>query len=148
MIFILIQALYFSTARNKTNIKTKIKFQMKIKDEFGLDIRDIKSSIEKFYNDIDYYFLQEFDVQFREGTYIYIGGGSGFVTKTSTYPYLGENKKAKEIVGKILADKFRKIKHRDLSVKNGVSPQVLKLTKYKNEYYEMGLCKIDFKEVK
>ena len=31
---------------------------------------------------------------------------------------------------------------------NNIAPQALKLTKYKNEYYEMGLCKIDFKEVK
>ena len=137
-----------STFRECIEPGTKIKFQMKIKDELGFDIEDIKRAIENFYNDIDYYFLQEFDVKLREGTYIYIGGGSGFVTKTSTYPYLGENKKAKEIVGKILEDKFRKIKHRSLAIRNDVAPQVLKVTKYKNEYYEMGLCKIDFKEVK
>lgn len=137
-----------STFRECIKPGTEIKFQMKIKKELGFGIEDIKRAIEKFYNDIDYYFLQEFDVKLRKGNYIYIGGGSGFVTKTSTYPYLGENKKSKEIVGKILGDKFRKIKHRSLAIRNDVAPQVLKVTKYKNEYYEMGLCKIDFKEVK
>lgn len=137
-----------STFRECIKPGTKIKFQMKIKDGLSFNISEIKNAIENFYGDVDYYFLQEFGVEEREGNYIYIGGGAGFVTKTSTYPLLGENVKAKEIVGKILEDKFRKIKHRSLAIRNDVAPQVLKVTKYKNEYYEMGLCKIDFKEVK
>lgn len=137
-----------STFRECIKPGTKIKFQMKIKDGLSFNINEIKNAIENFYDDVDYYFLQEFGVEEREGNYIYIGGGAGFVTKTSTYPLLGENVKAKEIVGKILEDKFRKIKHRSLAIRNDVAPQVLKVTKYKNEYYEMGLCKIDFKEVK
>lgn len=137
-----------STFRECIKPGTKIMFQMKLKDELSFNINEIKNAIENFYDDIDYYFLQEFGVEEREGEYIYLGGGAGFVTKTSTYPLLGENVKAKEIVGKILEDKFRKIKHRSLAIRNDVAPQVLKVTKYKNEYYEMGLCKIDFKEVK
>lgn len=137
-----------STFRECIKPGTLIKFQMKIKDGLAFNINEIKNAIENFYNDIYYYFLQEFGVEERKGNYIYLGGGAGFLTKTSTYPILGENKKAKEIVGKILEDKFRKIKHRSLAIRNDVAPQVLKVTKYKNEYYEMGLCKIDFKEVK
>ena len=136
-----------STFRESIKPGTKVKFQMKIKDEFEMDIEDIKDAIEIFYSDIDYFFLQEFDVKKREGPYIYIGGGTGFVSKTSTYPVLGENENSIEIVGKILTQKTDK-RHAKWTRMNNIAPQALKLTKYNDDYYEMGLCKIDFKEVK
>lgn len=136
-----------STFRESIKPGTKVKFQMKIKDEFEMDIEDIKEAIEIFYSDIDYFFLQEFDVKKREGNYIYLGGGTGFVSKTSTYPVLGENENSTEIVGKILTQRTDK-RHGKWTRMNNIAPQALKLTKYKNKHYEMGLCKIDFKEVK
>lgn len=136
-----------STFRESIKPGTKVKFQMKIKDEFEMDIEDIKEAIEIFYSDIDYYFLQEFGVEEREATYIYLGGGTGFVSKTSTYPVLGENENSTEIVGKILTQRTDK-RHGKWTRMNHIAPQALKLTKYMNKHYEMGLCKIDFKEVK
>lgn len=136
-----------STFRECIKPGTKIKFQMKIKDEFKMNIEDIKSAIEKFYNDIDYYFLQEFGIEEREGAFIYLGGGTGFVSKTSTYSVLGDNEESIDIVGKILSQRTDS-RHMKWTKMNNIAPQALKLTKYKNEYYEMGLCKISFKEVK
>ena len=136
-----------STFRESIKPGTKIKFQMKIKDGFEMDIEDIKEAIEIFYSDMDYFFLGRFGVELREGPYIYIGGGTGFVSKTSTYPVLGENENSIEIVGKILTQKTDK-RHAKWTRMNNIAPQALKLTKYNDDYYEMGLCKIDFKEVK
>lgn len=136
-----------STFRESIKPGTKIKFQMKIKNGLDINIEEIEHAIENFYNNIDYYFLQEFGVEEREGTFIYLGGGTGFVSKTSTYQVLGDNKRSIEIVGKILSQKTDK-RHIKWTKMNNIAPQVLKITKYKNNYYEMGLCKIDFKEVK
>ncbi len=136
-----------SVFRESIKPGVKIKFQMKLKDEFDMDIEDIKTAIEEFYLDMDFYFLQEFNVVEREGSYIYIGGGSGFVSKTVVYPFMDDRENSVKVVGKILGEKFREIKHKQMAEQNGVSPQVLKTTIYGREKMEMGLCKIDFKEV-
>lgn len=136
-----------STFRESIKPGTKVKFQMKIKEGFDMDIEDIKEAIEIFYSDMDYFFLGRFGVEVREGAYIYIGGGTGFVSKTSTYPVLGKNENLIEIVGKILTQRTDS-RHAKWTRMNDIAPQALKLTKYMNKHYEMGLCKIDFKEVK
>ena len=63
----------------------------------------------------------------------------------------GEKDRGVDIVSKILDERFKnkksKLNHRRLAIKNGVSPQVLKTTRYGRQKLEMGLCKIEFKEV-
>lgn len=140
-----------STFRESVKPGVEIRFRMTIKDGFGFSLTEIEDAISNFYFDNDYYFLQDFGVEERPGHHIYIGGGSGFVSKTLVYPMAGEKDRGVDIVSKILDERFKnkksKLNHRRLAIKNGVSPQVLKTTRYGRQKLEMGLCKIEFKEV-
>lgn len=127
---------------------TKIHCQIKIKSGSSLNFQAIKEAIEEFYADVDFYLLEKFGVSEREGMYLYLGGGSGFASKTITYPIMGNNEKSTALVGKILGEQFKKVPHQRLAKENDVSPQVLKIAAYQKDYLEMGLCKINFKEVK
>jgi CRISPR-associated protein Csm5 len=75
--------------------------------------------------------------------YLYLGGGSGFVSKTIVYSAYGKN------MGIDLTQRiFDKIKvpreHRHSKDKEyGVSPHTLKCTYYQRERLEMGLCKVE-----
>ena len=72
----------------------------------------------------------------------FLGGGSGFVSKTVIYPIFP----GREGVG-ITREIFRKTgvpeehKHRD-DMKHGVSPHILKCTRYQGKSLQMGLCRI------
>lgn len=124
----------------------EIKFNITIKDELGIGIEEIEDGIQDFYLSIDDNFLVNFDVEERDGLYIYLGGGSGFQTKTVVYPALddfGKTETNTNVVRRILDDRYPRKGH----IKSKVSPQVLKTTMYKREQLEMGLCKISFKEI-
>lgn len=145
-----------STFRESLRPGVEIRFRMTIQDDFGFSLSEIEDAISNFYFDNDYYFLQDFGVEERPGQHIYIGGGSGFVSKTLVYPMAGERDHGVKIVSEILEEQFKnkksenkkfEISHRRLAMKNGVSPQVLKTTRYGRQKLEMGLCKIEFKEV-
>lgn len=140
-----------SNFREAIRPDTKIRFQMTLKEDFEGGIQRIIEAIEYFYSEINYNFLQHLDVEERQGNWLYIGGGSGYVSKTVTYPLLedyGESKdgySGLEVVSNILDINFIKHKHRD-DVDKGVSPRALKTTYVNGKRYEMGLCTIEFKE--
>lgn len=124
----------------------EIKCNLTIKDKLGTGIEEIEESIQDFYLSIDDNFLVNFDVEEREGLYIYLGGGSGFQTKTVIYPVLddfGKTETNTNVVKKILEDQYPRKGH----MQSNISPQVLKITMYKRTQLEMGLCKISFKEI-
>jgi CRISPR type III-A-associated RAMP protein Csm5 len=74
---------------------------------------------------------------------IYLGGGSGFYSKTLLMPIL-DNQTANELTKMILAQQFSKHNHD----KAKISPQALKLTKYDGKYWEMGRCKLEIEEIR
>lgn len=119
-----------------------IKFQMVLDDRFIMDIEEIKDAIRDFFSDVDYYFLQHFGLPERKGSYIYLGGGSGYVSKTLTYPIFDD--KGFEYAKRILDRKSPGKGHRHVKF---ASPQRVKMTNYNRKLLEMGLCEISFKEV-
>jgi CRISPR-associated protein Csm5 len=78
----------------------------------------------------------------------YIGGGTGYITKTVMYSLLGYDK-GLEAVSDIMIAKFPKNHQNDIL--RGASPYKLKRTDYKAtggelEECEFGVCKLEFKE--
>ena len=72
---------------------------------------------------------------------VFLGGGSGFVSKTVIYSLLGEREgvqAVKDIFDKTYVPKEHK-HYKDCRL--GVSPHVLKCTKYCGKTYMMGQCK-------
>ncbi|MDO5719084.1 MAG: hypothetical protein Q4P34_08875 [Tissierellia bacterium] len=123
----------------------EVKFTMKIQDDASINIESIKNRIYNFYKEIDYNLLKHFDVEERDGEFIYIGGGSGFTSKTNIYQLLDEDMGLK-VVSNILDDKFQRKGHLN-DINLGVAPRTLKNTIFEGNKYEMGLCKIEFKEI-
>lgn len=77
---------------------------------------------------------------------VYLGGGCGFVYKTVVYPMFGKENGLK--VTKAIFKKTgvpRQHMH-DKDEKYGVSPHILKCTKYKGKLLQMGLCDLKMKE--
>lgn len=151
-----------------------IKFTLSI-DTTLIDIKPdyILKAVKLFYT----YYVGLFSSKFNKSNknYVansfYFGGGVGYVSKTITYPILtdvvqetkvvnGENKTVKKIlpkkenvkmVSKIIdstlsPDGKKQHKH-NLDEQLGVSPHMLKCTRYNGALYEMGLCKMSIKEV-
>lgn len=132
---------------------TEIIFDMTV-DTTIFKENNIKHYIMEAINIFGKNYMKCFNNKFKsgdklDGTMFYMGGGSGFVSKTITYPLLGENavKTVSEIIDKTLSrDSRNKHKHeKDVSI--GVSPHMIKKTKYNKKIYSFGLCSIDIVEV-
>lgn len=113
----------------------------------GITIDDIKSAIEQHYQWQQKIFVDKFDKLANENCpaealMLYLGGGAGFISKTMLHAVLGE-KDGLDATSKILVQQFRKHKH-DKDVKfYRVSPHTKKMTQYKGQYYQMGLCGLE-----
>lgn len=78
---------------------------------------------------------------------VYVGGGTGFVSKTVVYPLFG-----KEEGLRVVKNVFQKtgvpVKHKhNLDDKYGVSPHILKCTRFNGKLLQMGLCDLKLKEI-
>lgn len=72
---------------------------------------------------------------------IFLGGGTGFYSKTLVYPYLGEKAGLNYAVD-LMNNKFRNHKHlKDKEL--GVSPRTMKFGLYNGFLYPMGLCEVE-----
>ncbi len=69
-----------------------------------------------------------------------IGGGAGFFSKTLVYPFLGYEEGLKKTAD-MMQRKFRS-HHHERDVSQGISPHTMEYTKYRAEYYLMGLCEV------
>ena len=134
---------------NKINIHreciipgTVIEFDVTIdKKYFPYDENSLYRFINVMYNNEKSCFLSKFpDIQPAQGNLLYIGGGSGFVSKTAVYSLTKNHNKAVELTKNILNMQF-KVKHKN-DIK--VSPHMRKCTKYKMRTYDFGLCRVDF----
>lgn len=89
-------------------------------------------------------FSSAFSVADRPGERdVFCGGGCGFVSKTVVYPMYGKKEGiavAKDIFGKTGVP--RQHGH-DKDDRHGVSPHMLKCTRYQGKLLQMGLCRID-----
>ena len=76
---------------------------------------------------------------------VYVGGGTGFVTKTLVYPLMGKKDGIHTTVE--IFDKTEvspRHKHRNDKAL-GVSPHILKCTRYRGTLLQMGLCDVSMK---
>lgn len=114
-----------------------------------IDRKEILHSIRDFYA----YYQDVFMNKFRDApkvrgnsTTFFLGGGSGYVSKTGTYAALDDDRDAVRIVGSILNKTLPKSvqkKHGHLKdVTKGVSPHLLKCTSYNGKMYQMGACSL------
>ena len=139
--------------------ETEIVFDVAIDDELcKFSAENISDSLKYFYEDYNNVFRSIFIDEAR-GTvyepekapyseYIYLGGGTGFPLKSVMYSLFEDSEEAAEIISKMLDKSFSSADHKRFTIKEGISPKVLKCTKYQNKLYEMGRCEISFKEKK
>lgn len=77
---------------------------------------------------------------------VFLGGGCGFLSKTCVYPMFGYKdgvKVTKEIFFKTKVPRSHK---HEMDDRYGVSPHILKCTRYQGKLLRMGLCSLKIKE--
>ncbi len=133
---------------------TEITFELEITREAkkaGID-KDVIMEAIKLTGDIYYdMFISKFPKmkELQQNT-IWLGGGSGFHTKTVINALFSDNdKKAVAVTNNIfyntLGKKYKEHKH-DRDKMQGVAPHILKVTKYCGRTYQMGSCRVKIEE--
>ena len=93
----------------------------------------------------DEYRMHFSDIEPLQPNVLYLGGGTGFLTKTMMIGLL-EKEPRLNYIADYLNNNFKKHKHYE--DKNlGVSPRMLKLTEFNGKRYEMGRCAISIEEI-
>lgn len=123
---------------------TEIEFSLTIDETVcSVTIEDIYRALKVFnrcYNDC---FLSAYtEVDMLDDNNIFIGGGTGFVSKTVIYPMLGKSKGIEMSVNVFKKTKVPKEHKHYKDFEYGVSPHILKCTKYNGQVLQMGLCKV------
>ena len=77
---------------------------------------------------------------------VYLGGGSGFMSKTVIHQLLKDNPKRLETVGRFFEKTTPKTHKHFLDAGHGVSPHTVKMTNCGNKKYHFGACKITIEE--
>lgn len=103
----------------------------------------IMNSIKLFASQYSEFFLSKFDkiTPFKYTNTIWLGGNTGYPTKTIAYNLLGRNKGLDE-VSEIMEFMSRGKHTSDMDM--GVSPHCLNATKYNNQLCHMGECTLAF----
>lgn len=138
---------------------TKITFYVHIDSKFfPYDDKQILKFILQNYLNIEEKYLSSFPstINSNDEYKIYLGGGSGFVTKTCVYSLFDERDRAVKNAGEILdsVDSIKGGKNRtkmgnhlhDFN-KYGVAPHTRKSTIIDGKTYDFGLCNICFEPI-
>ena len=125
---------------------TKIHFHITMeKDICSVRKEDILKAIELFNEEYYNCFLKAFHgMDYPRESQVYLGGGTGFVSKTLIYPLLGK-KEGMYTTMKIFQHTRVPQEHmhyKDISY--GVSPHIVKCTSYQGRCVQMGCCKLEF----
>lgn len=129
--------------------ETEIEFTVTVDTSlFSYTIEDIRKAVAVCDEIVYENFLSKFSICDRPAeNIVWLGGGSGFVSKTvlySLFPGKEGIKMAQQIFEKTKVP--RKHGH-DKDERIGVSPHMLKCTKYKGQLYQFGMCEIAMQEV-
>ena len=124
----------------------KIKFMLTIDASItSILVGDIIEAINIFLDSYN----ESFDSKFKnyddfDKNVIYLGGGSGFVSKTILYPLLGSNavSSVSKIIENTLPSKMKNEHKHYQDVRKGVSPHTIKKTMYADHLLSFGACKI------
>lgn len=122
--------------------------------ELTIDTRNCNIEIEEIIAALDYFnqvSYQRFYSRFKrgnktEGT-IWLGGGTGFLSKTILYPLYGEQAvRITDNVFRATIGKNYNIHKHNRDIRNGVAPHVCKCTRYNGKLYDMGMGQIKLLE--
>lgn len=110
----------------------------------NIKIKDIMEAIQMFYEQYYEVFQRKFPRNDRgETNTVFLGGGSGFVSKTIIYSLFG-GKEGIEIVKNIFDKTGVPKEHKHYKdTRTGVSPHILKCTRYQGKEYMMGQCEVN-----
>ena len=130
---------------------TDIEFTLTIDSQrCNYDVNMIFNAINEF-NDMYYTcFQSKFKEEKAPENTVYLGGGVGFVSKTFIYPMFGAAEGVTTTV-KVMENtmnpkSFAIHKHKNDN-RIGISPHILKCTRYNGERYQMGQCRIELQEI-
>jgi CRISPR-associated protein Csm5 len=131
---------------------TELFFDVTIDDAvFPYDDERILAALNWYFDDQSEKFLDYFDESKRpsapKGDVLYLGGGTGFVSKTVAYQIFEDPDKAAKTVQEIMTAKFPKHYHKYDLQKYEVSPHMRKCTVSGGRLYDQGLCSIAFEEI-
>ena len=139
---------------------TKVTFSVEI-DETMFDIdcdrlmKYMDDSYDRYREDFLAAFPEDACHNAKVGEHlIYLGGGSGYATKTTVYPLYDNIDSAVKTVQKIMVDTTSTKrdndphKHRYDSERYDVSPHTMKTAIIGGKKYEMGLCRVNMTETK
>lgn len=124
--------------------ETDIRFQIGFMEEISpYDIEDVREAI-KFFNNYYYEAYLKYFAEDRPAEHtVWLGGGTGFLTKTITHLILDEKDRVKNTAGifqVVLPESiYEEHLHND-DISLGISPHMLKCTRYEGKRYQMGQC--------
>lgn len=133
---------------------TIIELELSIdRDVFEFSIDFLEESLHIMYSNYFNNFLSKFSgIAKQTGNVMFIGGGTGFHTKTVLSSLYDDPKTIAEKTGIVLENvsaqgKGRIGKHKNDYQDPGVSPRTRKCTRYNGKLYDVGMCKIDFQPI-
>ena len=124
---------------------TEVIFDITIDEElFPFTIEDIMEALDVFNANCYEYFYRYFGRgSVKQGT-VWLGGGTGFLSKTLVYQiYGGDGLELADAVFKKTIGKNYRIHKHDADIRNGISPHVCKCTYYHGRLYDMGMGKLE-----
>ena len=124
---------------------TEINFELTIDSHIcDATIEEIMAALEYFQKISYERFYSRFQRGCREKGIVWLGGGTGFLSKTMLYPVFGEQavKLTDQTFRTTLGKNYDVHKHAG-DVSKGVSPHVCKCTRYHGKLYDMGMGKIE-----
>lgn len=83
------------------------------------------------------------EVTRRKPNTVFLGGGSGFVSKTVIYPLFGEKEGIETVKNIFDRTNVPKTHQHYKDTRIGVSPHILKCTRYQGKEYMMGECELN-----
>ena len=123
---------------------TQLEFDITIDTRlFPYTIDDIMEALDIFNNSCYEYFYKHFGRGSRETGTVWLGGGTGFLSKTIIYQIYGRNglKLTDAVFRNTIGKNYRIHKH-DADIRNGISPHVSKCTYYQGRLYDMGMGRL------
>lgn len=130
---------------------TDIEFTITIDSQRCLyDSETIMKAISEFNCMYHKVFASKFGEKKAPDDTIYLGGGVGFVSKTFIYPMYGEIDGVRTTVNVMKNTMHPRIFSEHKHYKDeqfGVSPHVLKCTRYNGNRYQMGKCRFTLQEI-
>ena len=124
---------------------TQINFELTIDTRIcDVTIEEVLEALDYFQNISYEHFYQHFGRGSNAKGTVWIGGGTGFLSKTILYPIYG--KKAVELtdqVFKVTLNKNYGLHKHSRDRQMGIAPHVCKCTRYRGKLYDMGMGKIE-----